>query len=188
MSNVRKLDDYFTYADYCTWPDDERWELIDGVAYAQAAQSEMHQTIAWELTRQLGAFLRGNPCKAFYAPFSVRLSADTADDTVVEPDILVVCDEKKLEGGKGVIGAPDLIIEILSPSSARHDRVTKFKLYMRSGVREYWIVNPDEKTLMANVLRDGRYMTLLYFEHDTEVPVEVLDGCVINLAEVFENE
>ena len=188
MIAAKKLDNYFTYADYCTWPDDERWELIDGVAYAMSpSPTRWHQSVSWKLAGQLYKFLEGKSYQAFHAPFDVRLNADGADDTVVQPDILVVCDEKKLENGKGVVGAPDLIIEILSPSSARHDSVTKLNLYMRSGVREYWIVNPDSKTVSVHTLRgDFGYIIRAYDENNTAVPVEVLDGCVINLAEVFE--
>ena len=185
MEAARKLEERYTYADYCEWPEDERWELINGFAYALATPTMAHQSALIEIGRQLGNFLLGKPCKVFVAPFSVRLNADEGDDTVVEPDILVVCDEKKLADGKGVVGAPDFIVEILSPSTAKNDKGAKYRLYRQAGVKEYWIVDPDDKLLMANVLRDGRYYGTSYFEDDEAVPVEVLDGCTINLIEVF---
>ena len=188
MEAALKLDDYFTYADYCTWEDGERWELIDGVAYAMApAPSEGHQSVSRDILGQLYIFLRGKQCKVFAAPFDVRLNADGADDTVVQPDILVVCDSSKLDG-KGVVGAPDFVVEILSPSSLQHDLMTKFRLYMRSGVREYWIVDPASKTVNAHVFNGSgvNFKSAIYDEHDAAAPVEALEGCTINLSEVFE--
>ena len=185
MEAARKIEMRYTYADYCTWDDGERWELIDGAAYAMApAPSELHQDALLELAGQLRDFLKGKPCKVFIAPFDVRLNADTQDNTVVQPDILVVCDELKRKGGKGVVGAPDFIAEILSPSTSRHDRVTKFNLYQRSGVREYWIVDPDEKTVFVHILHDDKYFTHAYDDSDS-IPVNVLEGCTIDLTEVF---
>ena len=189
METAKRIDNHYTYTDYCAWPDDERWELIDGVAYAMApGASEGHQSISGEIFRQLSNFLKGKPCKVFHAPFDVRLNANGADDTIVQPDILVVCDNNKLKGGKGVVGAPDFIVEILSPSSAKHDMVTKFRLYQKSGVREYWIVNPDINAVTVNVLHgeSGFYRSYTYDDQDTAVTVEVLDGCTIDLADVFE--
>ena len=185
MEALRKKEGY-TYSDYCNWPDDERWELIDGYAYALAAPTITHQRVSGEIFRQLSNFLRGKRCQVFDAPCDVRLNAQGFDDDVVQPDILVVCDEKKLADGKSVVGAPDLVIEVLSPTTASYDRIQKYKLYQRVGVREYWIVDPDEKLLMVNILRAGRYSSFLFFEDDEAVPVEVLDGCSINLTEVFE--
>ena len=108
-----KKETRFTYADYCTWPDDEHWELIDGKAYAMSSPTVSHQAISMALSRLLSTFLLGKECKVFAAPFDVRLCADGADDTVVQPDVLVVCDESKLSDGKGVRGAPDLVVEIV---------------------------------------------------------------------------
>ena len=186
MDAAEKPDSHYTYADYCSWPDDERWELIGGEAYAMSAPSLGHQAVSIALSNQLYSFLRGKPCKAFTAPCDVRLNPGAGDDTVVQPDIIVVCDESKLEDGKSVAGAPDLIIEILSPATAGYDMVQKYRLYQHSGVREYWIADPEKKLLMVNVLRDGKYTGSMYFEDDDAVPVSVLDGCSINLSEAFE--
>ena len=173
-----------TYADYSAWDGDERWELINGVPYAMSpGPSEGHQSVLLKLARQLGDYLDGKPCKVFVAPFDVRLNANTYDDTVVQPDILVVCDDSKLDG-KSCVGAPDLVIEILSPSTALKDKNLKFKKYLEAGVREYWIADPDSKTISAHILDNGRYYVTSYAEADT-APVQVLEGCEIDLAKVF---
>ena len=174
---------HYTYADYCTWGDDERWELIDGVPYAMAAPSRTHQRIIGELHGQLWQFLKSKPCEVYVAPFDVRLNAAGDDDDVFQPDISVICDEAKLDE-KGCNGAPDMVIEILSPSSLKHDKFLKFNKYQRAGVREYWIVDPDSKTVQAHILENGRYFVTSYSEVDT-IPVNVLEGCKISLSDVF---
>lgn len=174
----------YTYADYCTWDDSERWELIDGVPYAMSpSPSPKHQGISVDLTRQLSAFLKGKSCKLFTAPFDVRLNASNEDDTVVQPDLLVICDRSKIDE-KGCNGAPDLVIEILSPSTARRDRMIKFQQYQRAGVREYWIIDPDTKTVQVCILESGRYFVTPYADTNT-APVSVLPGCEIKLQDVF---
>jgi Uma2 family endonuclease len=178
-----RRDQHYTYADYVTWPEDERWELIDGVPYAMGMPSIQHQLISAELTRQLGNFLVGKPCKVLPAPCAVRLNADKGDNTVVSPDVAVVCDKSKLADGKSCKGAPDLVIEIQSRSTAGYDRVTKFNKYLEAGVREYWLVDPDVKTVQLYSFEnhsEGR----AYGETD-EAPVGVLPGCVIDLKAVF---
>jgi Uma2 family endonuclease len=187
---------HYTYSDYASWNDDTRYELIDGMPYLMSpAPSEAHQTIAAELTYQLVSFLKGKPCKVLPAPFDVRLNADDGDDTVVQPDLLVVCDSietntengspgsSKLDG-KVCTGAPDMVIEILSPSTARMDKFIKFRLYQKAGVREYWIVDPDTKTVQVCFLKNGEYVINAYDDTET-VPVQVLKGCAINLTDVF---
>jgi len=178
----------YTYADYCTWDDGQRWELIDGVPYAMSpAPRWEHQEILVELSGQFHNFLKGKPCKVFVAPFDVQLNANNdKNDTVVQPDLIVICDYYKL-GGTGCKGAPDLVIEILSPSTATHDKWVKFNLYQRSGVREYWIVDPDSKTVSVHVLKDGIYTAAAYGVTDN-APVSVLPGCEINLQDVFDVE
>lgn len=141
---AEKKETIFTYADYLTWDEDERIELIDGEAVMMAPPSTSHQLISGELFRQLANFLEGKKCLAIPAPFAVRLferEGDTPSNvrTVVEPDISVICDRNKLDA-HGCKGAPDMVIEILSPSNRRHDRLVKLDLYQRAGVREYWIV------------------------------------------------
>jgi Uma2 family endonuclease len=177
-----KQDKKYTYEDYMSWPKDERWEIIDGVAYMLAAPTIQHQGISGELFKQLAVFLTGKPCRVYAAPFAVRLNND--DHTVVEPDISIVCDMSKLADGKICNGAPDMIIEILSPSTAGMDRLKKFNKYLQAGVREYWIVDPETKMVNVHMLKDGGYMTTAYGNADT-VPVHVLDNCIISLPDVF---
>jgi Uma2 family endonuclease len=183
MSSNLAEEKRYAYQDYITWNSKIRYELIDGAAYAMAAPSQAHQEILGELHRQLANFLRGKSCKVFVAPFAVRLNSNSFDDIVVEPDLLVVCDKSKLDG-KSVKGAPDFIIEILSPFNTRHDTFTKFRHYQRAGVLEYWIVDPVSKSVQVNILENGKYVGRTYSDEDIVV-VHTLEGCQINLAEVF---
>jgi Uma2 family endonuclease len=178
----------YTYKEYSVLGEanmGDRYELIDGVVYLMSpSASQVHQEISFEIAWQLGNFLRGKPCKAFTAPFDVCINAEGDDDrTTVQPDIIVVCDKSKLDG-KRCNGAPDLIIEILSPSNRKHDLYTKFKAYMQAGVREYWIVDPDERIVTVNILVKGEYMAQVYDEKSI-VPTHVLEGCTIDLNDVF---
>jgi len=173
----------FTYADYCQWPEDERWELIEGVAYAMApAPTRPHQGVAGEIFRQIANFLEGKPCQVYFAPFDVRLpepsEADEETETVVQPDILVVCDEKKLDD-RGCKGAPDWIIEVLSPSTASRDHVEKKALYEKHGVREYWLVHPTDRILTRYRLENGVFTPALIEETAGATAVEVLPGLEI---------
>lgn len=153
--------EFHTYAEYAAWPDDVRYELIDGIAYAMGpAPARRHQEVAGELFRQIADALEGSPCRPYIAPFDVRLPrADEADGkiaTVVQPDISVICDKAKLDE-RGCRGAPDWIVEVLSPGSAGHDQVVKRELYERVGVREYWLVHPIDKVVTIYLLVAGAY-------------------------------
>lgn len=158
-------------------------ELIDGVVYMMESPSQTHQEISGAIHWQLYNFLRGKPCKVFHAPFDVCLDVETTANTVCQPDLLVVCDAGKLDG-KCCKGAPDMVIEITSPSTASYDRLTKFNKYLRAGVREYWIIDPDMKMVSVHVLSNGQYILHPYGK-DSSVPVHILKGCVIELSEVF---
>lgn len=181
----------YTFADVLTWPDDERAELIDGEVILMApAPSRGHQGISVELTRQFANYLEGKKCKAYHAPFDVRLfekDGDTPEDvdTVVEPDITIVCDPSKLDD-RGCKGAPDMVVEILSPSTQRHDQLVKLGLYQRAGVREYWIVDPMNKTVRVMLLDVGGVLQLHeVYDRAGVAKVNVLDGCFIELSKVF---
>ena len=146
--------DRYTYQDYLSWPDGERWELIEGVAYNMSpAPNEKHQRISQNLSSTIWAFLKGKTCRVYSAPFDVRLpepgqSADETD-TVVQPGISVFCDTKKLDN-QGAVGAPDWVIEILSPSTATKDLNLKLLLYQTHGVGEYWIVDPETERVLVH--------------------------------------
>jgi Uma2 family endonuclease len=185
MLSLAEEKSYYTYADVLEWDEDVRAEIIDGELYMMATPARVHQRILMEVSGQLWNFLQGKPCEVYPAPFGVRLfpQDDQSDDTFVEPDIVVVCDSSKLDD-RGCNGAPDLVVEILSPSTARYDRVLKFRKYLEAGVREYWVVNPEEKTVQVHILNNGRYITKTYDETD-EAPVTVLPGCIIALPLVF---
>jgi len=189
---IKKTDQKWTYADYLTWDDGQRWELIDGFAYCMSPSPGIrHQRVSMDLARQFSVYLKGKPCQVFAAPFDVRLSdnsnvSDNYIETVVQPDLLVVCDKSKLDD-RGCNGAPDLVIEIISPSTAKMDLTIKFDLYQRSGVKEYWIVHPAEKTLMVFHLQEDcrRYGAPDRYGDDGKVAVTLLGDLVIDLAEVF---
>lgn len=177
------------YRDYATWSEDERWELIDGVAYAMTpAPTLRHQTISLRLAAVLLDLLKGGPCRVFAAPVDVLLpagdEADEAVDTVVQPDIVVVCAPERL-GEKYIRGAPDWIIEILSPSTAKKDASLKRDRYERAGVKEYWLVHPTDRTVARYRLDDGRYGRPDIYGEDDKVPVPMAPGADINLAPIL---
>jgi Uma2 family endonuclease len=185
----RRLEEHFTYGDYRTWPDNERWELIDGVAYDMSpAPSRLHQAVFGGIFFQIRAFLSGAECQVYGAPFDVRLphgkQQDDDIDTVVQPDIVVVCDRNKLDD-KGCKGAPDLVIEILSPSTSSKDLHEKFQLYERVGVKEYWIVHPLDRTVMV-FRRDGdSFGRPAMFAGGDQIEVQLLGALVVDLSLVF---
>lgn len=180
----------YSLADCLTWDENELIEIIDGEAFMMATPSRIHQKISGELFRQLANYLEGKKCEAYAAPFGVRLFEQDGDrpedvDTVVEPDISVVCDRSKLDK-HGCKGAPDLIVEILSPSSLRHDRLVKLNLYQRAGVREYWIVDPENRSVMVFLPdRNGSFRLHEDYGRADVAKASTLDGCFIELSKVF---
>jgi len=180
----------YTFADVLAWDESERIEIINGDIFLMAPPpSSTHQEISGELFAQLHAYLKGKNCKVYAAPFGVRLFEKDGDrpedvDTMVEPDITVVCDRSKIDE-YGCKGAPDMVVEILSPSTRRHDRLTKFNLYQRAGVREYWIVDPANQDVQSFVLEDGRYSVKEFGAAGDKMRVNILENCVIDLSEVF---
>lgn len=179
-----------TYADYLTWPNDCRYELIGGVAYAMApAPARRHQEVAGEIFRQIADALDGTPCRPYIALFDVRLatSADAGDaqiDTVVQPDISVVCDRNKLDE-RGCKGAPDWIVEVLSPATASHDQIVKHALYERFGVREYWLVHPTDHLVTVYILVEGAYGKPDMRELEGDLTCRVLPEVVIRWEKVL---
>lgn len=187
---LKKDERKFTYADYLTWPEDERWELIEGIPYNMTpAPSRIHQKILGDLHRQFSTYLLDKKCEVYAAPFDVVLPEESDEDseivTVVQPDLVVVCDEEKLDE-KGCRGAPDLVVEILSPSTARRDLKEKLLLYERVGVREYWVVHPHEKVVEVFRLCDtGEYGKPEAFTPGDELRVGIFADFAIDLEAAF---
>ncbi|WP_374616161.1 Uma2 family endonuclease [Thauera aminoaromatica] len=183
MGLALRTEKHYTYADYLQWPDETRYELIDGEAFLMSpAPLVEHQEVAGEVYYQLRNQLDGQPCRPSIAPVDVRLprkdEADAAIDTVVQPDILVVCDPRKIDR-RGVRGAPDWVLEVLSPSTAAHDQIAKRRTYERAGVREYWLVHPGDRTLTVYLLDNGQYGRPEIYELKDATPIGVLPGVSI---------
>lgn len=179
----------YTYADYLTWPKNERWEIIDGIPYMQAAPSWEHQRILAQIGRQFINFFQGKPCEAYLAPFDVRLPEGNEDDenteSITQPDISVICDKSKLKG-TGYFGVPTLIVEILSPSTAAFDKKTKMKRYGRAGVKEVWIIDPSNKILdVFKLVSDGKYGQPETYSVGDTIEVDNFPNLVIDLTDVF---
>ena len=166
ITNINQLDlvnGIYTYADYLMWKIKDRLELLKGKIFQMGAPSLTHQMVSMNFSRLLSNYFYKTPCKLFAAPFDVRLAKKGEKDnevyTVVQPDLCVVCDADKLDE-RGCWGAPDLIIEILSPGNSKKELKNKYELYQEAGVREYWVIRPDNKEITQFVLENGQYRTL----------------------------
>lgn len=182
---------HYTYKDYMTWSYEERWELIQGYPYAMSpAPSTVHQTVSLELSTQIALYLRDKACRVFTAPFDVRLPDDKDEpddkvDNVVQPDICVICDEHKIDD-RGCRGAPDWIIEIVSPSSAAQDQIRKLALYERHGVKAYWIAHPiDRVVTIFHLEENASYGKPKFIETKGQLPVDKFHGLTIDWEIVF---
>jgi len=200
IGNLALKNTNYTYADYKSWElaQGERYEIIYGEAYAMSAPNTYHQSILMELAKQIANYLTGKTCKVFPAPFDVRLfyNEDDSDDTVVQPDITVICDPKK-RGPEGGRGAPDFIAEILSPSNTAIEMERKFQIYREAGVKEYWILDPEHKILSVYNFKDGAIFPKTYKAAGNANPVCANSVCAklsifpdleINLEAVFAEE
>jgi Uma2 family endonuclease len=189
MPLPKNQNEKYTYKDYLTWPGEERWELIDGVPYMQAAPSWEHQSILGEILTQFNNYLRDKQCKVFSAPFDLRLpDKDEKDEdvaTVLQPDILIVCDKSKLQG-TGYYGVPTLIIEIVSPSTNKVDKLSKFNKYEKTGVQEYWVIEPESKLVSVFILQDNkRYGRPDVYSEENNINISVFPGLTVELKFVF---
>lgn len=203
---VRKPGNHYTYRDYASWPEGERWELIKGVAYAMFPQTESphpirqprgmtpapsrrHQAVSRELEIRMFEFLKDKPCEGYDAPFDVLLpEGDEVNEdisTVVQPDLVVVCDPAKLND-RGCLGAPDLVVEITSPATGTRDKKEKLELYERHGVQEYWLVDMSDATVMVFHQEAGAgYGRPTVLARGDRLHSRVLSGLEIHLEEVF---
>ena len=191
MAPAIKLEERYTYKDYLTWPDDERWELINGIAYNMSpAPTRWHQGLSMVLSNKIYNFLENKPCQPFVAPLDVRLADESVNndeiDTVVQPDIVVVCDEAKLDD-RGCKGAPDFIVEILSESTASKDLHEKLQLYERFGVKEYWIADLWSRSIRVHLYQNNSFAPPKIFTEKDTLPATVLQGLNIDLLELFRN-
>lgn len=172
----------YTEADYYVLPEDVRAELIDGQIYYQAAPNRIHQKILMEISGTIRDYIKkkGDSCEVYPAPFAVKVHENRK--TIVEPDISVICDRNKLTD-KGCTGAPDWIIEIVSPSNSSHDYIRKLNLYADSGVREYWIVNPMEQTILVYFFEKDNFKVKPYTFQD-KIKVGIYDDLSIDFQEI----
>jgi len=185
------FDKTYTYADYLQWTFDDRLEILKGKLFKMTpAPNRMHQRLSGVIFNRVFQFLKGQPCHVYAAPFDVRLSRkNTADEsvtTVFQPDICVICDLTKLDD-RGCVGAPDIVVEILSPGNNKKELRNKYEIYEEAGVQEYWIIWPLEKTFLKYTLNEaGKYVASRVLTLGDEVTTPVLPGFVLDLEEVFE--
>jgi Uma2 family endonuclease len=192
ITNLSQLDlsKRYTYADYFSWKFQDRVELLKGKIMAMSpAPSRRHQVISQKINLKLSNFLVESPCEVYYAPFDVRLERledDSKIESVVQPDICVVCDLSKLDE-KGCLGAPELIVEILSPGNTKKEMKYKFELYESSGVEEYWIVDPSEKVVLQYSLENGRFTNHRPLIEEDSLSSTVIKGFTMDLKDVFKD-
>ena len=191
LSNL-DLNQSYTYADYLKWDFPERVELINGKLYEMmAGPSSRHQKLSFIITGNLWYYMKGKDCQVFTAPFDVRLPGKSKDDkdiiTVVQPDICVICDKSKIDT-RGCLGAPDIVVEILSTSNNSVEINNKFDLYEKSGVKEYWIVSPQDNTFSVCILVEGKYIVSRPMASPKIVTSTVLPDFSLDLKELFESD
>ncbi|NLM43852.1 MAG: Uma2 family endonuclease [Clostridiales bacterium] len=191
MNLAKNIKQKYTYKDYTTWPENERWELIQGIPFNMSpAPSRIHQKILGALHLMFASYLQDKTCEVYLAPFDVRLpdKNEAADDeitNVVQPDLLVVCDTNKLDD-RGCKGAPDLIIEITSKSTAKKDMWDKMLLYEKSKVKEYWIVHPLDQTIMVYTLNEEqKYEKPQVFDITDDIKVGILEELTVDVSKIF---
>ncbi len=190
------LNGNYSYADYLTWKFEQALELIRGKVFKMAAPSIPHQRLSWRLTTIIDRHFKKHKCEAFASPIDVRLfdrtkstKADKDIYTVVQPDLCIICDLKKIEDNRSCLGAPDLIIEILSPGNSKREMKIKKDLYAESGVREYWVVDPTSETVIRfNVETDGLFGRPLIFVSDEQMPSFIFPDFTLDLNELFPNQ
>ena len=189
ITNIDQLDPVngiYTYADYLMWKIKDRVEILKGKIFKMSpAPAIPHQSISFNLSGLLFMYFYNKPCKVFASPFDVVFkNKDGKEDTVVQPDLCVVCDPEKLADGKRCQGAPDLIIEILSPGNSKKELKNKYELYQEAGVREYWLVHPQDEYVIINVLENNQYRALPPFV-DKEVTSVIFPDLSLQTEDIF---
>lgn len=195
MPLAKKEEKNYNYADYLTWDEKLRFEIIDGIVYDMSpAPNRAHQDISMNLSIAIGSLFKGKDCKVYHAPFDVRFS-DLENPTenshftsVVQPDISIICDKSKLDD-KGCKGAPDLVIEIISKSTAKKDNFEKFQLYQKHGVKEYWTIYPEEKFVNVYILdKSGLFRQVASYGAEDSIKIFGNEELSIDLSEIFEEK
>ena len=189
ITNINQLDPInglYTYAEYLLWKFEERVELLKGKLFKMSAPSINHQRVSRKLSTKIDNYLEGKRCEIFSAPFDVVLKNPNGEDnTVLQPDLCVVCDPEKLADGKRCYGAPDWVLEIVSPSNVEKELSKKMHIYEEAGVAEYWVLRPEEKELDIFVLQDNGYIGLKPRFAGEVVSPQKFPDLQINLSEIF---
>jgi Uma2 family endonuclease len=183
------INETYTYADYLKWTFDERLELIKGKIFNMSpAPGSIHQFISGIIFNELYNYLKNKPCNVMCAPFDVRLIRRSGDDkditTVVQPDVCVICNPEKIDE-RGCLGAPDIIVEILSPGNNKKELQNKYEVYEEAGVLEYWIIQPVEKTFLKYTLTNGSFLPSRLLTIGDAVTTPILPGFTLSLDELF---
>ncbi len=188
----RDLSKIYTYADYFRWKFDERVELLKGYIHKMSpAPGSVHQRISTNILLEIGSVFKGTICQVFAAPFDVRLPENNSEIkdkqvfTVVQPDICVVCDTSKIDS-RGCIGAPDLVVEVLSPGNTKKEMGIKYDLYEKSGVKEYWMVDPGNRIVLIYVLENGKYVGLKPVTNEEVLKSSIFSELKFQLKNIFE--
>jgi Uma2 family endonuclease len=182
----------YTYADYLKWQFEERLELFRGKIFKLAAPNTKHQTVAAKLHLRIGGYLENHSCFVFIAPFDVRLPVqnkkkDNEITTVVQPDLGVVCDRSKIDE-RGCLGAPDLVVEILSPGNSHKEVRLKFELYEEAGVQEYWVINPVEENVVVFILnKDGKFGSAKMYAGKDVISSHAINGLNVYVSDIFKS-
>ena len=187
--SVKRKQQRYSYADYLTWDDDNRYEIIDGEVFDMTSPGVLHQRIVTELGRQMANFFDNKPCEVFFAPLDVLLAKNVSRSdevfTVVQPDIMVVCDPKKIEE-RGIVGAPDLVVEIISPSTSSKDNIIKRRIYEQAGVKEFWLVHPVDRLIRVYKLgKDGRFEREEIYDDTAEIAIAQFAGLSVDCRRLF---
>ncbi|MBM0659046.1 Uma2 family endonuclease [Capnocytophaga genosp. AHN8471] len=189
ITNINQLDPInglYTYAEYLLWQFEERVELLKGKLFKMSAPSIDHQRVSRKLSTKIDNYLEGKRCEVFSVPFDVVLKNPNGEDnTVLQPDLCVVCDPEKLADGKRCYGAPDWVLEIVSPSNVEKELSKKMHIYEEAGVAEYWVLRPEEKELDIFVLQDNGYIGLKPRFAGEVVSPQKFPDLQINLSEIF---
>lgn len=192
--SVNEIDESlnYSYAHYLNWFFEERVELIKGKIFKMSpATSRVHQKLSFSISLAIGNYLKNRSCEVYFAPFDVRFpkksNADKDVFTVLQPDICVICDKTKLDD-RGCIGAPDIVVEILSPGNTKKELLYKYEVYEEFGVKEYWVVSASDQNILIYTLdNNGKFQPSKLFTHSEEITSSVLLGFVLKIDDVFED-